>query len=308
MLAGKKVLITGHTGQIAYAVAGHLAPLCDLWGLARYSKPGSLEATEKMGVKPVKGDFTTGHLDAVPTDVDYVIHFAANTYPKTQDEGMMDNAVGAGFLMNHCKRAKAFLHVSTTGVYSRNPDPMHAYAETDRIGGATDYSPHYGGTKTAGEGVVQTLGRILNIPTTIARMNVAYGGPQDDGGLPGNMLTRLVKGDLIRIPKSWPCMHMPIHEDDISAQIEPLLAMADVKTNVINWGGDDMVSVEEFTDFMAGLTGLTPNYDKTDQDPLPQGILDNSKRLRLIGPCKVKWRDGMRRMIQARHPELKLRS
>jgi hypothetical protein len=32
-------------------------------------------------------------------------------------------------------------------------------------------------------------------------------------------------------------------------------------------------------------------------------VLDNTKRLRLIGPCGVKWRDGFRRMVQARHPE-----
>ncbi len=308
MLNGKKVLITGHTGQIAAAVAQYLAPRCELWGLARYSRPGSMEATQKWGVKPVKGDFCTGDMAGVPDDFDYVVHFAANTYPKTQDIGMVDNAEGAGLLMHHCRSAKAFLHVSTTGVYSRNPDHYHKYVETDRIGGSTDYSPNYGGSKAAGEGVVRTLSRILNMPATIARMNVAYGGPQDDGGLPGGMLEKLAAGEPIRIPASWPCLHMPIHEDDISEQIEPLLAAAQVGANILNWGGDDVVSVEEFTDYMAGLTGLTPKYAKTDEDPLPQGALDNTKRLKFIGPCKVKWRDGMRRMVAARHPELPLKA
>jgi len=308
MLNGKKVLITGHTGQIAYAVAGYLASRCDLWGLARYSKPDALERTKALGVTPVKGDFCTGDLDQVPTDFDYVVHFAANTYPKTQDEGMVDNAEGCAILMNHCKSAKAFLHVSTTGVYFRDPDPMHAYKETDRIGGATDYSPNYGGSKTAGEGVVRGVGRILNMPTTIARMNVAYGGPQDDGGLPGGVLEKIVQGEPYRIPKSWPCVHMPIHEDDISAQIEPLLSVAQVNTTVLNWGGDDPVSVEEMAVYMGELTGLTPKFDRTDENPLPQGILDNTKRLSMIGPCQVKWRDGFRRMVQARHPELTLKA
>jgi nucleoside-diphosphate-sugar epimerase len=275
--------------------------------LARYAAPGALERTEKQGVRPVKGDFTTGDLAAVPDDFDYVVHFAANTHPTTQDQGMVDNAEGAGLLMNHCKRAKAFLQVSTTGVYSRDPDDYHRYAEGDRIGGSTDYAPFYGGSKAAGEGVVRTLSRILDIPLTIARMNVAYGGPQDDGGLPGAVLEWLAKGEPIRIPKSWPCLHMPIHEDDISEQIEPLLAAATIGGNVVNWGGDDMVSVEEFAEYMGELTGLTPLYNKTDENPLPQGALDNNKRLRLIGPCKVKWRDGFRRMVAARHPELQLR-
>lgn len=307
MLNGKKVLITGHTGQIAYPVANYLASRCELWGLARYSRPGSMAETEKMGIKPVKGDFTTGDFSGVPSDFDYVIHFAANTYPTTQDEGMVDNVEGTGLLMNHCKSAQVFLHVSTTGVYSRDPDDYHLYKETDRIGGATDYSPFYGGSKAAAEGVVRTLGRIYNMPTTIARMNVAYGGPQDDGGLPGGCLDKLVKGEPITIPKSWPCLHMPIHEDDISEQIEPLLAAADVRSNILNWGGDDMVSVEEFTDYMGELTGLVPNYNKTDENPLPQGALDNTKKLKYIGACKVNWRDGFKRMVKARHPELSLK-
>jgi UDP-glucuronate 4-epimerase len=304
MIEGKKVLITGHTGQIAYAVAEYLASRCELWGLARYSKPGSREQVESMGIVPVTCDFTTGDFSGVPDDFDYVVHFAANTYPTTQDEGMVDNAEGTGLLMSHCRKAKAFLHVSTTGVYHRDPDDYHRYKETDRIGGCTDYSPFYGGSKAAAEGVVRAVGRVFEMPTTIARMNVAYGGPQADGGLPGGCLQKLVDGEPIAIPKSWPCLHMPIHEDDISEQIEPLLAAADVRCNVLNWGGDDMVSVEEFTDYLGSLTGSTPNYNRTDENPLPQGALDNTKRLQYIGPCKVKWQEGMRGMVEARQPAL----
>jgi hypothetical protein len=31
-----------------------------------------------------------------------------------------------------------------------------------------------------------------------------------------------------------------------------------VRTNILNWRGDDVVSVEEFTDYMDQLTGLFP--------------------------------------------------
>lgn len=304
MLEGKKVLITGHTGQIAHAVADYWATRCELWGLARYSRPGSREVAESMGLVPVVCDLTSGDFNGVPDDFDFVVHFAGNTSPATQDEGMEDNADATGLLVHHCRGAQAFLHVSTTGVYSRHPDHFHRYREGDRIGGATDYAPFYGGSKTAAEGVVRTLGRIYALPTTIARMDVAYGGPQDDGGLPGICLDSLAGGQPITIPASWPCLHMPIHEDDIARQVEPLLAAATIPSNVVNWGGDEVVSVEEFTDYLGTLTGLGPNYNRTDEDPMPQGALDNTRRIAQVGACKVNWREGMRRMVKARRPDL----
>lgn len=306
MLEGKKVLITGHTGQIGGAVAKYWASKCELWGLARYSAPSSMEEAEKLGVKPVKGDFTTGEFDGVPDDFDYVLHFAADCFPTSFDAGMIANAEGTGLLMHHCQKAKAFLHVSTTGVYYRNPDHYHLYKETDRIGGSTDYEPFYGGSKAAAEGVVRALGRIYNLPTTIARMDVAYGGVED-GGLPGGCLEAMISGTPFTIPASWPCLHMPIHDDDIAEQVDPLIAAADVRSNTLNWGGDDVVGVQEFMDYMGELTGITPKYNKTDENPLPQGALDNTKKFKYIGKCKVKWKDGFKRMIRERHPELKLK-
>ena len=37
---------------------------------------------------------------------------------------------------------------------------------------------------------------------------------------------------------------------------------------------------------------------------LKGSIADNSRRLALAGPCKVSWRDGVRRMMEDRHPDL----
>ncbi len=301
MIDGRKVLITGHTGQVGSRVAGFLALRCELWGLARYSAPGSLEAAEKLGVRPLKGDLGSGELDGIPDGLDYVIHFAASTYPATHEEGLTQNSDACGFLMHRCREAKAFLHVSTTGVYSRNPDPHHRYREDDPLGSQTDYAPFYGGTKAAGEAVVRAFSRTLGLPATIARMNVAYGGAQGDGGLPGKLLDAVLKGDPVRIPKSYPRLQMPIHEDDIARQVEPLLAVAEVGGNIVNWSGDDVVNVEDMARYLGELTGVEPKFERTDDGPAKsQGVVDTTKRMSLIGPCRVDWRDGFRRMAQAR--------
>ena len=48
---------------------------------------------------------------------------------------------------------------------------------------------------------------------------------------------------------------MPIHEDDINEQTAALLDAATVPATIVNWGGDDAVSVQEWCAFFAELTG-----------------------------------------------------
>jgi len=305
MIEGSKVLITGHTGQVGAAVARAWARKCDMWGLARYTRAGSLEETQGIGVRPIKGDFASGDLAEVPDDFDYVLHFAANTKPGTAEIGMVQNAEGTALLLHHCRRAKAFLHVGATGCYMDNPDPYHVYAETDNLGGQTLFSPNYGATKIAAEGVVRALARIYDIPVTIARLDVSYGGPYDDGGLPGNQLSALVAGHPIRLP-TRPCMHSPVHEDDLCDQIPALLKAASVPATIVNWGGAEAVNAIDWVNYLGEITGLTPDIILTDDMPLPNCITDTRRGLEIGLQWKVDWRSGMRRMVQARHPEITL--
>ena len=48
MLAGKKVLLTGLTGRIGAAIAERFAGSCELWGLARYSREGSMDQARAL--------------------------------------------------------------------------------------------------------------------------------------------------------------------------------------------------------------------------------------------------------------------
>ena len=44
-----------------------------------------------------------------------------------------------------------------------------------------------------------------------------------------------------------------------------------------------------------------------DPRAFPHTPLDATRRKQLTGPCRVDWRDGIRRMVAARHPEIELR-
>ena len=295
------------TGQLGESLALGLVANNEVWGMARFTAPGSRERVEAMGVRTIPCDYTSNNFEGVPNDFEYVLHAAAAVSPKSSEEGMVQNAEGTGFLLAHCKKAKGFIYVSTTGVYKDHPDQQHRYVESDQLGGMSPHSPFYGVTKAAGEAVTRTVGRIFNVPTTILRMNVSY-GRGGHGGLPGVQLDQLVRGESIIIPEQWSgAYHVPIHEDDLVAQIGPAFEVADVKTTIMNWGGNDMVSTEEWMCYMGELTGIEPKFKRTQVGITWSRAADPTKRDALIGPCKVHWKDGMRKLIRDRHPELALR-
>lgn len=303
MITDKTILLTGLTGQVGGAFADQLAPHNRVYGLARYSRPGSRERAESVGVVPVVGDFAKGEFDNCPVQVDYVVHVAANTKPGTADVGMLQNAEGTGLLMQRFRHAKAFIHVSASGCYVDDPDPMHRYVESDDIGGNTPFSPNYGSTKIAGEGVVRTLARLLNLPTTIARLDVSYGGPYDDGGLPGYHLDSIIDGRPVLLPKGRPCLHSPIHEDDMVRHLEVFARAASVPATIVNWGGPEGVLLEEWCTYLGELVGRPPVFEYGEGKTLWGRILDGTHGRSLGMEWQVHWREGMKRMVQARRPD-----
>lgn len=298
MLDGRKVLITGHTGRLGGSVATAFAQRCELWGLARYSASGQRDYWEAQGVRTVVGDYARDDLKALlPTDFDYVLHLAANTYPQTMADGLRDNAEGVGLLMSHCRAAKAFLHVSTVGVYAPNPDPHHLYSETDPLGGA-QYQPVYTGSKLAGEGVAMACARMFALPTVICRLGSQY-GDYADGGLPGIMLSMLEAGRPIPVATPDDAYIALVSNDDVVDFIEPSLQAASIPARIINWVGDEVTSFREVIDHLAALAGVVPQYTGNTNDWASFRV-DTTERRRITGPCKVPWREGLARLHAAR--------
>lgn len=304
MLTDEKILITGPAGQIAGPMAQYLAPYNDVWGIARFSEPGSEERVQEMGLTTRRVDLATGEYGDLPDDFTYVLHLAAFQLEGLDyDWAITVNAEGTGLLMQHCRKAKAFLQTSTVAIYDTNPDPRHRYAETDPLSDSRQpYSPTYAVSKIAAEAATRTMARALGLPTTIARINVAYG---DDtrGGLPYMHFQMMQAGMTIPVLEPGPTMFSPIHLDDMCAHIEPLLAAASVPATITNWGGDEEVSIEEWCAMLAEMTGVEAKVE-TSPDGIPARALDNTTRLAITGPCQVPFRESMARMLTERHPEL----
>jgi nucleoside-diphosphate-sugar epimerase len=300
VLSGEKILITGPAGQIAFPLARYLAVDNEVWGIARFSEAGSRERVEGIGVRTTVCDVARGDFTGVPDDFTYVVHLAAFQGPGLDfDHAITVNAEGTGLLLAHCRTARAALVMSTHSVYRPDDDPLHVYRESDPLGEVnSSLSPPYSMSKIAQEAVARTCARQFDLPVVIARMNASYG---PNGGLPVYHLDTAVRGE--RVTTRWdPCPYMPIHEDDINEQTAALLESASVPARIVNWGGDEAVSVQEWCAFFAELTGHDVPVDVVATPGTLRGsIADPAARQAITGPCNVSWRAGLRAAAQARH-------
>jgi len=302
-LRGARILITGPGGQVAFPLARALARENDVVGVARFSRAGDRERLEAVGVRCVAADLGADALDGVPADVDVVLHFAvAKSRNADFDADLTANAEGTGRLMSHCRRAKAFLLCSSTGVYQ---DAGHTpLTETSPLGDnhrviMTTYSL----CKIATEATARFCAREWGIATTIARLNVPYG---DNGGWPAVHLDMLLAGRPIAVHPQAPNVYNPIHGDDILATLPALVAAASVPATIVNWAGHEQVSIEDWCAHLGALVGRAPRFVSTDRT-IASVVTDTAKMERIAGRTRVPWRDGLRRMVAARHPEIALR-
>jgi len=300
MLENQTVLVTGATGQVAFPVARALAGSNRVLALARYGRDGDRERLAAVGAEPVVGDIANGSFEDVPEDVDVVLHFAvAKSGDDDFDADLRMNAEGAGLLMAHCRRARAFVHCSTTGVYRASGGKR-----IDESAPLADHHRHmlstYSICKIAAEAVVRTSARQFGLPTTIARLAVPYG---DAGGWPWFHLMMMKSGVPIPIHPSGPNTFPLLHEDDYVSQIGALVDLASVPATIVNWAGSEDTTVEEWCRHLGSLTGLEPRFEETGTalEPL---LIDTARLQAKAGPTRVHWRDGIRRMVEARNPEL----
>ncbi len=196
MLQGEKILITGPAGRIAFGLARSLVADNEVWGIARFGDPAAREEVEAIGVRARAVDVASGDFGDLPTDFTFLLHLAADFSADDYERSLRVNAEGTGFVLEHCRTAKAALVMSTLTVYKPHEDPWHAFAEDDPIGDQLlPLQAPYSISKIAEEAVARYCARSLGLPVTIARMGSAYG---ERGGLPLWHMQALVAGDPVR--------------------------------------------------------------------------------------------------------------
>ncbi|MFJ5877562.1 NAD-dependent epimerase/dehydratase family protein [Streptomyces sp. NPDC093088] len=299
MPTGKKILITGATGLVARTAAETLAREDEVWCLGRFTDPGAERRLRDLGIRTVRWDMAADGLDGVPEDFTHVLHAAVERGDGDFEEVVTVNSVGTGRLMSHCRSAESFLFLSTSAVYAPG-EPDHRYTETDPLAARSAFLPTYPVGKLATEGAVRALAVTLGLPTTIARLNVAY-GPHGHGGAPVIHYRSMLAGEPVAVPRTGQHHCSPIHTDDIARHVPGLWAAATVPATVVNWGGDEVVGVCDLLTYVSELTGVPVDFVPSDVTR-PVVAYDDTRRRALVGDCAWSWRDGVRQVLEAHFP------
>ena len=303
-LTGKRILVTGVTGWVAGPLAASLAAAGNtVYGAARFPDPDKRAPFEAAGVRTVSLDLADSRFDEVPA-VDLVLHFAVL---KTDDYALSfaANAHGSADLMTAANDVaggiEAFFHCSSTAVYA--PAGLTPLTETSPLGdshGMMHGMRTYSIAKIGAEVCVAHEAKRLGVPTVIARLNVPYG---DTYGWPLFHLMMMERSIPIPVPLEVPSGYNPIHADDICASIPFLLGLASASAPRVNWGGPDVVAVQDWCEEMGRLTGLTPAYNPTAAT-IQSVVVDTSRFQQTGFVPSVPWREGFRRLVATSRPDL----
>ena len=293
-LARRRVLVTGATGRVAFPIARALAATNTVYGAARFRDPTARARLEAVGVVPVPTDLESDDPVALP-DADYVFHAGAALGRDVAWRRAFEvNAAASGRLVARYRGAAGFVFCSTGSVY--------AYQGARPLGEDDPPGVHlgvYSLSKIAAEAVVAFAAEQHAVPTTIIRIFSAY-GPL--GGAPADRLDRLVAGREVRLYPDAPNRYNPIYEDDyVTLGVRALLA-GRVPPLVVNWAGSETVSAEEYCEFLGQLVGVAPRIVYTDDAPTPLWA-DVTRMHAVLGVTRVPWQTGMRRLVEARHPD-----
>lgn len=298
MLVGQKILITGVTGKIAFPLARALAGQNEVWGVARLREPAQRARLESIGVRPVPLDLSTGDLGALPDDFAYVFHAATSDGSEGWARAVETNAQVSGQLLHHCRTAKGFVYCSTGSIYQyQGARPLR---EDDPPG--VPLRANYSFSKVAAESVCTWISRQYQVPLTIIRICSTYG---PEGGAPADRLQLMLRGEPVRLHPDRPNRYNPIYEDDYVELGIRAMEVAQSPPLVVNWAGSETVSAEDYCRYMGELVGVEPVFEYTLEAHTPLWP-DLTRMHEVLGVTKVHWRDGFRRMIEARFPELEL--
>jgi len=295
MLKNEKILITGATGKIAFPIARELAKNNEVWGAARLGKPGDREKLEAAGITPIALDVSVGDFSALPNDFSYVFHAAVDPGIKNWTKCVETNAQRSGDLLYHCRSAKGFVFCSTGSVYRYDGKPLKENNEP-----GSPLRGNYSFSKIAGEEVCKWVAKQFDIPLTIIRICSTYG---PEGGAPCNRLETMVQGKPVVLHPDSPNNYNPIYEDDYVKLGIRAMEVASCPALTVNWSGSQTVSAEDYCRYMGELVGIEPVFEYSESAHTPLWP-DTTYMHEVLGKTEVDWRDGMKRMIEGRYPEL----
>jgi nucleoside-diphosphate-sugar epimerase len=288
-LSGRRVLVTGVSGVVAYPVAVELAKANEVFAVARFSDPEQRRSLERAGAHPISFDLADPDLSPLPESVDVVINYAV--LPPTHKDAYEVNAGAAGRLARRYRSCEAFVHGSTGSLYAyqgerplREDDPygLHSSAE------------NYAASKIAAEFLVKHLSEDYQLPAVIVRIFSFY-GPR--GGGVTQRIDQIMRGEPVSVYPGVRNIHTPLYQDDYVEKTIAAAGIAKVGAEVVNLGGTEPVTTQEYCRIAGEMLDKEPVF--TENSKAWPIWADSTKMVELLGPNKVTVHEGVRRTIES---------
>jgi len=289
MLSGRRVLITGASGLVAFPVAVELAKSNDVYAVARFSNPEQKRKLEAAGVRTIACDIAASDLSPLPRSADVVINYAV-LGPKDRNVYEV-NAVAAGRLARRYRDSEAFVHGSTGSLYQyqgerplREDDPYGLHSSTEA----------YAASKIAAEILLRRLSEDYGLPMTLVRIFSFY-GPR--GGAVTQRIDQVAQGQPVSVYPGVRNIHTPVYEDDYVDKTIAAVGIAKTPVEIVNIGGPEPVTIQEYCEMAGEILGKKPIFvENSAAWPI---WADTTRMVKLLGPCKVTVLEGVRRVIAA---------
>jgi nucleoside-diphosphate-sugar epimerase len=289
-LSGKRVLITGASGLVAFPVAAELAENNEVYAVARYSDPQQKRMIEAAGARAIACDVAQEDLSALPKSVDIVVNYAVLP-PSHKNVAYEVNTGATGRLARRYRDCEAFVQGSTGSLYEyqgerplREDDPygLHSAGE------------NYAASKIAAEFLLKHLSIDYRLPVTIVRIFSFY-GPR--GGGVTQRVDQVARGEPISVYPGVRNVHTPLYQDDYVEKTIAAAGIAKIGAEIVNVGGSEAVTTQEYCLMAGEILGKAPVFVENSKSwPI---WADTTKMERLLGRSKVSVRDGIRRVIEA---------
>jgi nucleoside-diphosphate-sugar epimerase len=287
-LKSRRVLVTGASGLVALPVAVELAKSNEVYAVARFSDPKQKRMVEDAGAHAITFDLANPDLSALPKAVDVVINYAV--LPFTNKNHYEVNAGAVGRLARRYRDCEAFVQGSTGSLYQYQGErPLR---EDDPYGLHSSAEP-YAASKIAMEFLLKHLSEDYEMPTTLVRIFSFY-GPR--GGGVTQRIDQVARGEPVSVFPGVRNVHTPLYEEDYVEKTIAAAGIAKVGAEVINVGGTEAVTTQEYCEMAGEMLGKKPIFVENSKAwPI---WADTTKMVNLLGPNKVSIREGVRRTIE----------
>ena len=298
-MQGKRIVVTGATGQVALPVALALAADNEVFAAARFrdAEPGPARGRPGRGASRRPRHAATCRRRARRRRLRAQLAVAKTGDWDIDLRQRRGRGAAHGALPGGARRSCTARRPASTSPPATTPSPRPTRSATTTACIHADVLI----AKIAAEAVARTGARQFELPTTIARLNVPYG---DNGGWPAFHLQMMQAGMPIAVHPDGPSRLQP---DPRGRHRRPgsRAARRGRRCRPPSSTGAARAVTHR------GVVRLPrrahrPRRRVSSRRPTPSTASPSTSpgMHELVGPTTVDWRDGMRRMVAARHPEL----